>query len=294
MTPPQLALWTDASPVVQPLPLQVAADYGFPLQYHMQDDDTIVYAVQDWIAGLSGETDAKKVSVIWRQFKNQSGISNTTLKLPYKARDGKSYQRDFATDTALYQFAAYARAMKDRPQIAQIKDFLAKAGAFVDELRQDPEAAQQSIANHRQAQAMKAGHSAAWVNARETGVMTRKELTALLVKVCPDYHVGQATNDIYRGTWGQDANGLRKTLGIGPKQNPRDHMGELALIYTMASEAAVRAYLSGYGDDDVVPTPVVRNVIGAIATQTGKQASDMAALVGIDLMTGKPLLTARS
>src|SRR5687768_2772061 len=112
---PQLKLFASDDNLIQPLPLQIAGQYGFPLQYHTQDDDTLLYAVQDWIAGLTGEPDTTKISELWRKFKKQTRTSIPSLKLPYKARDGKTYQRDYAPDMVLYQFAAYARALKDRP-----------------------------------------------------------------------------------------------------------------------------------------------------------------------------------
>ena len=292
MTPPQLMLWSDNNQFIQPLPLQVAQQYGFPLQYHTQDDGAIVYAVQDWVAGVGQAVEPRD---FWAKLKKRLKNSKSQMwtpypQLPYRARDGKSYKMDFADDVSLYKIA---QQMDTNTGIRNaVLDFLAKAGAFVDELRQDPESAQQQIASHRQAQALKAGKSSAWVNAREMGVMTRNELTTLLVKVCPGMNIGDATNTVYRGTLGQDAKSLRQTLGIGPKQNPRDHMGELALIYTMAAEAAVRAYLGSYAGDDILPSDVVRNVISTFALQTGKQASEMAALIGVDLVTGRQLIAA--
>jgi hypothetical protein len=291
---PQLSLWSSPNQAVQPLPLQVAADYAFPLQYHVQGDDTIVYAVQDWIAGLTGEVDPKKVSRTWDQFKRQSSISNGTLKLPYKARDGKTYKRDFAPDTVLYQFAAYARAMKDRPQIAEIKDFLAKAGAFVDELRQDPESIEVKAASLRQRKAVQSGKDETWQVAREMGVITRKQFTAMLYGLNQKVNMGRATNEVYEGVFGTTAQGLRKLLNIGPKENPRDHMSRLGLGYTMIAEEAARVRLTGYADDDALPLDVIDSTITTVARAIGLQAQEMAQLIGIDLVTGKAVLTAGS
>jgi hypothetical protein len=287
---PQLKLFEENDQPMNPLPLQIAAQYGFSLQYHQQSDDVILYNIQDWIAGVAQSNDPQRAKNIYQQIKKRTGSLRGKLsKLPYVATDGKSYRMDFADDVILYSIT---QAMGTNTGIRNdVLDFLAKAGAFVDELRQDPEAAQQKIANYRQSRALKAGKSNTWVNARETGVMTRNELTALLTAVCPDMNIGEATNIAYKGTLGHTAKGLRDILGIGPKQNPRDHLGEIALIYTMASEAAVRSQLSQYAGGDIVPAHVVRNVIAVIATATGKQAQDMAHLIGIDLVTGKPLLS---
>lgn len=291
---PQLSLFQENDQPLQPLPLQVAGQHGFSLQYHTQSDDTIVYAIQDWIAGVAKTDNPKRFWDDVQKRTRKSGIElyASCVKLPYRASNGRTYQMDFTSDVMLYQITQ--RMSAETGIRNEVLSFLAKAGAFVDELRQDPEAAQQKIAIHRQSQALKAGRPASWVNAREMGVMTRNELTALLASVCPGLNIGEATNITYKGTLGHDAKGLRDVLSIGPKQNPRDHMGEIALIYTMASEAAVRSQLAEYAGNDIVPPDVVRKVIGVIASATGKQAQETAALIGIDLVTGKPLLTARN
>lgn len=274
----------------RPLPVIVAEMHKFPLQRHTTIQDDLVYAVQDWVAGLSGETDPTKVSEVWRKFKKQTRNSVTTLKMPYRARDGKTYQRDFVADETLYSFAAYTRATKDRPQIAKIKNFLAEAGVLMDMIRQDKEGAQAAIQTQRIKQALEGGKTTEWINTRELGVITRRQFTEAIQRANPEMHIGEATNEIYTGTLGANAAGLRKQLKIGERQNPRDHMSEIALIYVMASEAAVRAQLMGYGEDDIIPIPLMQAVIKTIAKATGKQAQETALLIGIDLVTGQSLL----
>lgn len=276
---------------VQPLPLQVASDYNFALQYHTQDDDTIVYAIQDWIAGLSGAS-LNSAQKTWSKMNSELEIQSWLL--PYTANSGKSYQMDFTTDEGLYQIAQAMRAMKKRPQLQDIKDFLAKAGAFADALRQDPETIEVKITSLRQTRtaqiAEKHGKSAEWVAARDSGVMTRKQFTAMLMRVNSQVNIGRATNEVYKGVFGRDAEGIRKVLSIGEKQNPRDHMSRLGLIYTMAAEEVVRIRLQGYGDNDIVSAEDVHATISMLARVTGTQAQEMARLVGIDLVSGRTLL----
>ena len=290
----QMTLFSHNNQADHPLPLQIASEYGFALQCHTQDDDTVVYAVQDWIAGIAQATAARD---FWQKLKkrlDKTGYSELyarCLQLPYRASNGKTYQMDFADDETLYQIT---QRMDTNTGIRNdVLTFLAKAGAFVDELRQDPEAAQQKIATHRQSQALKSGKPASWIAQREMGVITRNELTALVVKVCPEMNIGEVTNIGYKGTLGHDAKGLRKMLAIGEKQNPRDHMSEVALAYTMVHEASVRALLSGYAGSDFVPSDVVRKVIQTVADSTGKQAQETAKLIGVDLVTGRKLLSAK-
>lgn len=278
-----------------PLPLLIAKRYRFALQHHTADDDTMVYAVQDWIAGITGETDAKTISKMWVKFKNQSSTSSSTLnlvKLAYRATDGKKYQRDFAPDVDLYRFAAYARVTQERPQLEEIKNYLAKSGAFVDNMRTSPEDVEVQIAAHRKAKSLKSNDDPAWNAAREIGVLTRKQFTAMLVSLNPSVSIGQATNDVYQGVFNADAAKLRERLGIGAKGNPRDHMSRLALIYTMAAEEACRIELSAFDEDDTIPVSLIRSVIMKMARLTGLQAQDMAKALGVELVTGQPLLKA--
>jgi hypothetical protein len=143
---------------------------------------------------------------------------------------------------------------------------------------------------HRQAQALKAGRDASWIATREIGVMTRNQFTAALVNANPQINIGEATNTVYKSVLGQDASGLRKTLNIGQKQNPRDSMSELALAYLNTAEAAIRAQLSGFKADDVLPLHIMRSIIAIVAQATGTQAEQMARLVGIDLVSGRKML----
>lgn len=285
----QLSLWAELdSSKTEPLPLQIAAQYGFSLQHHTQDDDTIVYAVQDWIAGV-GQSD--QPARFWKDLQKRAKKTGTELfascvQLPYRASNGRTYQMDFATDETLYLIT---QRMDTNTGIRNdVLSFLAKAGAFVDELRQDPEAAELKIAAHRQQQ--NATRDAAWQAAREMGIVTRKSFMAMLLTVNPEINAGQATNDVYRGVFGTDAKGLRERLDIGTKQNPRDHMSRLGVMYVMVAEEACRIQLAGYGDDDVLPLPVIHRTIQTIAKATGVQAQDMALTLGIDLATGLPLL----
>jgi hypothetical protein len=273
-----------------PLPVRTAHKYDFPLQRYTLDNDDLVYSAHDWIAGLTGETSPKKITQMWEVFKKQYAISNRILKMPYVSSDGKTYQRDFVSNKDLFAFAAYARPVKSRPQIKTVKDFLAKAGAFTDDLQQDLEGAQQTIQSARVQQAIDAGRSDEWIATRELAVITRKQFTEAIHKANPDMHIGDATNRVYDGVLGTNAAGLRKRLGLGEKQNPRDYMSEMALIYNMAAEAGIRSQLSEYGDDDVLPLPVVQETIRVIALATGMQARDMANLLNIDLITGQKRL----
>src|SRR5690242_19752580 len=115
-----------------PLPLIVAKRWNFSLA-HVQTDNGMYYAIQDWIVGLQGGT-TTKAALTWKEMKKtQTRVSAASL--PYKASDGKTYKRPHTNDKGLYLIAQYLRVMHDRPVLDEIKNFLAGAGAFVDEIR---------------------------------------------------------------------------------------------------------------------------------------------------------------
>jgi len=103
----------------RPLPLIVAEKWNFPLQHYQRFDveGGHLFAVQDWIAGLTESTTTKS-SEMWRKLKKQTRISNTSL--PYSAADGKTYERDFANAKGLFLIAQKLRVTHEREQLSII------------------------------------------------------------------------------------------------------------------------------------------------------------------------------
>lgn len=298
---PQLSLFNE-NDAQQPVPLEVAALYGFPLQHHVQADDTIVYAVQDWISGVAQAQDPQRAKNIFQMVKRRAiSVTETLVKLPYRAANGKTYQMDFADETTLYQIT---QRMDANTGIRNdVLTYLAKSGAFVSLVRQDQEAAEIEIGTLRRAKTLKSEHRSAnkkaiqqaekdptWQLAREMGIVTRKQFTAALVALNPHINLGRATNEVYEGTLGTNADGLRKALEIGSKQNPREHLSALALGYVMISEESCRIQLSDYADDDILPIEAIHAVIVTVSEAIGLQAEQWAKTLNVDLITGRKLL----
>ncbi len=102
--------------------------------------------------------------------------------------------------------------------------------------------------------------------------------------------MGTITNDTYQGVFGMTAQQLRQHLGIPNTANARDHFSTMALVYTQAAEEACRITLEKYDDDDIVEVEDVRAVVTTLSRIVGKQVKEMAKALGIDIVTGKPLL----
>jgi hypothetical protein len=279
----------------RPLPLIVAARWGFPLAHHSTPDG-LVYAVQDWLRGLTGEENTR---YLWGNFKKTEAGKQMLFsiqRLPYKAADRKTYQRDYTTDKGLYLIAQYLRVKEDRPMLDEIRRFLAAAGAFVDEVRRDPDSLLDNITNpeklidafieyHR-----KRGKDDRWIQARFEGTIKRNQFTAALNDFVRDmlksyYRI--ATDDVYRGLWGRTAATLRDQLHLESTANLRDHQPTLALTYQGLVEQVCAQKL---GARQEVDWAEARAIIQTMAAMIGRHAQEVSQSLQTDLATGEPLL----
>lgn len=283
-----------------PLPLIVATRWNFPLA-HAKTENGMVYAVQDWMRGLSGEEDTRN---IWSMFKKTDAGKQTLtsiVRLPYKASDGKTYKRDYINDKGLYLIAQYMRVKKDRPMLDEVRRFLASAGAFVDEVRREPDKMLNSVKDpdklldafidyHR-----KRGKDDSWIRMRFESKIKRNLFTAALNEYVIDTltprNFATATDDVYRGLWGRTAATLKEQLQVAKNGNLRDHQPMLALHYQGIVEEVCAQKL---GQSEEVSWDEARDIIQTVAKMIGKQAEETSRYLQKDLATGSPLLTANT
>jgi hypothetical protein len=279
-----------------PLPLIVAQRWNFPLA-HIETENGVVYAVQDWMRGLSGE---EKVSTMWALFKRTDAGKQTvssTNTLPYKAKDGKTYKRDYVDDKGLYLIAQYMRVKHDRPMLTEIRQFLAAAGAFVDQLRLEPEMIFENIQDPEKlldafvAYHRKRGKDNDWISTRIQSTVSRLRFTSALKEfvnmVLIRKHYATATDDVYIGLWGRSAATLKKELQLGKNDNLRDNQPEIGLAYQGITEQVCALKLE---EREEVTWNEARDIIQAIAKIIGRQAEETSLLMEMDLATGKKLL----
>jgi hypothetical protein len=257
----------------------------------------MVYAVQDWMRGLSGE---ENVSNLWSMFKKTDAgkqTYNSVVSLPYKAKDGKTYKRDYVNDKGLYLIAQYLRVKHDRPVLDEIRRFLASAGAFVDEIRREPDKLAETVGNpdklleafieyHR-----KRGKDDRWIHMRIDSKIKRNQFTTALAEFVQDLltrrHYATATDDVYRGLWGRTAATLKSELALPKNANLRDYQPSIGLHYQSIVEEACALNLE---DREEVTWDEAREIILVIAKMIGRQASETSRLLNRDLATGKRLL----
>jgi hypothetical protein len=279
-----------------PLPLIVAKRWNFPLAC-VQTQDGMFYAVQDWIRGLTGEENVRN---LWYMFKRTDAgkqMSNSIGQLGYNSSDGRRYKIDHTNDKGLYLIAQYLRVKENRPMLDEIRRFLAAAGAFVDEVRLDPDKLALNVNNpdklldafidyHR-----KRGKDDRWIQMRIDSKIKRNQFTAALAEFVRDElgprHYAMATDDSYRKLWGRTAGQLKAELGIPNNGNLRDHQPTLALYYQGIVEEVCALKL---GEREELWWEEAREIIRAVATIIGRQAKETGDLLRMDLATGKSLL----
>lgn len=280
----------------RPLPIIVAERWGFPLA-HVETEDGVFYAIQDWMRGITGEEDTRKM---WTKFKTtQAGtqLSTSSRQLPYKATNGRTYQVPYTTDKGLYLIAQYLRVTEDRPVLDAIRRFLSESGAFMDKVRREPEKMLEAVRNpdalldafieHYR----KSGKDDSWIRARFEGKIKRNQFTAALgefvVQHLTPRNYATATDDVYRGLWNRTAAALKTELNVPKNGNLRDHQPMFALHYQWITEGVCAQKL---GERQEVTWEEARDIIQTVAKIIGRQAQETSDLLQQDIATGKPLL----
>ena len=192
------------------------------------------FSVVDVVEALTDSTDAKDY---WYRLKKREmesgGIELSTfcrqLKLP--SADGKYYLTDCANTKDMFRILQSIPSRKAEP----FKQWLAQVGHERVEEIQDPELAQKRMKElYRQK-----GYSEDWVEKRVRGIAVRQELTDEWKKrgLKEEKEYAILTNEISKATFGKTIEEYKQFKAL-KKENLRDHMTDLELIFTMLGEAS--------------------------------------------------------
>jgi hypothetical protein len=275
----------------RPLPVIVAEMWKFPLR--VVNDSGQWYSIRDWISGLTGTSDPLRA---WQNARKAPGMQTFLERVrQYPYGSGNSY---FIDDKGLYAIAINLRLVKNRTALPDIKDFLAKSGAFADLMRRDSKAraefgataGPEAILDATVERYQKSGYDDNWIHARLEGVVTRKQFTSALkaavLSASSDLY-WKGTEKIYSGLWKRTTAQLRGDLEISKSATVRDHFGEYALIYTRLAEKVATDKLK---DAETVNEALAMEIVYAAAKMIRAQALATSQELGIDLVTEKPLL----
>jgi len=192
------------------------------------------FSVVDIIDALIDSEDAR---TYWKVLKHRllkEGSDQTVTNCnPFKllAHDGKYRFTDCANTKTLFRLIQSIPSKKAEP----FKQWLAQVGYERVEEIQNPELAQERM---KQLYEQK-GYSKSWIDKRLRGISVRQDLTDEWKKRDVDEKVEFAilTNEISKATFGKTVEEYKQFKGLA-KQNLRDHMTDLELIFTMLGEAS--------------------------------------------------------
>jgi hypothetical protein len=276
----------------RPLPLLTAEKWNFPLAHVVTNDGNTYYACQDWYKGLSGDGTG------WKKLKKQLVTSSYQLELvqlPYVASNGKTYQIDFTDDKGLYRIAQEMRSMAKRPQLDEIKQYLAESGAWVNNAIRNPDQAAHElnkVADRRYEKILKGqGFTDEQIPQlqadRREDVAVRLQFTDMLkdnIEGAPQYWL--ITNTEYKGLFHRDANTITQQTG---GKNAREAMHPIAKNFCRIVELTMIEKVRQLGHK--LTNHEADNIMRGIANSLGVSVDWIQKQLGMDIVTGKPLLT---
>ncbi|MFH1227690.1 MAG: Bro-N domain-containing protein, partial [Planctomycetota bacterium] len=192
------------------------------------------FSVVDVIAAL---TESENPRDYWYRMKmrveTEEGAELSTFcrQLKLESADGKKYETDCANTEAMFRIIQSIPSPKAEP----FKLWLARVGYERVQEIEDPE-----IATKRTRALYKAkGYSDDWIEKRMRGIAIREELTDQWKKhgVAKDKEYEILTAEISKATFGLTPSQYKKLKGL-KRQNLRDHMNDLELIFSMLGEAS--------------------------------------------------------
>ena len=198
--------------------------------------------------------------------KSDDGVQLSTIcrQLKLEASDGKKYETDCANTEGMFRIVQSIPSPKAEP----LKRWLAKVGYERVQEIEDPELATKRT---RMLYKLK-GYSENWIEKRIRGIAIREELTDEWqkrgVKEQKEYEI--LTSEISKATFGVTPTEYKKLKGL-KRQNLRDHMDDLELIFNMLGERVTTEISQQEKPDTFVKNKKVAERGGNVAGNARKQ-----------------------
>ncbi len=179
-------------------------------------------------------TDSERPRKYWSDLKTKLNLEGFELsdkigQLKLQSSDGKFYETDCANTQILFRIIQSIPSPKAEP----FKQWLAKVGYERIQEIENPELAQKRMKALYKAK----GYSDDWIEKRVRGIAIRDELTDEWKKrgVLEEKDYAILTAEISKATFGMTPGEYAKFKGL-KRENLRDHMNDLELIFSMLGE----------------------------------------------------------
>jgi hypothetical protein len=228
-------------------------------------------------------TDSLDSGAYWRKLKqrlNQEGSEVVTFchGLKLEASDGKKYETDCANTEGIFRIIQSIPSPKAEP----FKRWLARVGYERVQEIEDPELATKRTRALYQAK----GYPDSWIEKRMRGIEIRETLTDEWKKrnVGEDREYAILTAEISQATFGMTPSEYKKFKGL-KRENLRDHMNDLELIFSMLGEASTTEIAKNKNAQGFIENKQAAKQGGAVA---GSARQDL------ELKSGKKVSTKKN
>ncbi len=225
------------------------------------------FSVVDIIAAL---TDSDAPSKYWTAMKRReektTGFQFSTIcrQLKLTSADGKSYKTEAVNIESAFRVILSIPSPKAEP----FKRWLAQVGYERVQEIENPERAQQRM---RELYKQK-GYPDDWVEKRVRGIAVRDELTDEWQKrgIQDQRDFAILTGEISKATFGLTPADYKKLKGL-KRENLRDHMTDLELIFTMLGEAATTEIARNKNAQGLLKNKLAAKAGGTVAGNARRQ-----------------------
>jgi hypothetical protein len=194
------------------------------------------FSVVDVVAVLTEQTNYQKARKYWNKLSQRlrdegSEAVTNCHRLKFTAEDGKLRETDCASVKTLFRIIQSIPSRNAEP----FKIWLAQVGYDRVQEIENPELAQKRMKELFKQK----GYSDDWIEKRVRGIAVRDELTDEWKKrgLRTELEYSILTAEISKATFGMTPTEYLKLKGL-KKENLRDHMNDLELIFTMLGEAS--------------------------------------------------------
>ena len=196
--------------------------------------DKWFFSIVDVVGAL---TDSENPRDYWYKMKirekesSETELSTFCRQLKLRSADGKEYETDCSDTEGIFRIIQSIPSKKAEP----FKRWLAKVGYERVQEIENPELAQERMKKLYELK----GYSKEWIEKRLRGIAIRQELTDEWKNrgVQKELEFAILTNEISKASFGKTVEEYKEHKKL-KRENLRDHMDDLELIFAMLGEAA--------------------------------------------------------